>query len=515
MRRWSGWGEETVRYPLAETARRFLEGRLGPASPPREAAIAEVVARVPHSKLPRHPLISSDPEQRVRHAAGQSLPDWIALRSGTIAAFPDGVAHPTSSDDVRDLLRFAGETGAAVIPYGGGTSVVGHLSVERRPVISVDLSRMNRLLELDEESLLATFQAGARGPDIEATLGKRGYTLGHYPQSFEYSSLGGWVVTRSVGQYSLHYGRIEELFAGGRVEAPAGTLVMPPFPGSAAGPDLRQVVLGSEGRLGILTEAIVRVRRQPDEEFRAVFFPDFAHGVEAVRDLVRSDRPLLMLRLSTSEETTATLELSGRAGIVSLLERWLRVRGSGPERCMLIAGVADRRAVRDLLRMARKHRGVHMGRPLAAEWVRHRFRTPYLRNTLWEIGYAVDTLETAAVWARVPQVMAAVERALRETPGAYAFTHISHPYPTGANVYATCLFRVTTAQETLERWQALKGAASRAIVASGGTISHQHGVGTDHREYLEAEKGPLGIEALRALAHVFDPAGIMNPGKMV
>ncbi len=282
MRRWNGWGEESVRCPVAEPARRFLESRLGPGIRPTDAALEDVTRRIPSSRLPPHPLISTDAETRVRHALGQSLPDWIALRSGRIAAFPDGVAFPTNSGQVRELLAYAAGAGARVIPYGGGSSVVGHLTVlpEFGPALSVDLCRMNRLLALDEESGLATFQAGVRGPDLEAALRARGFTLGHFPQSFEHSTLGGWVATRSAGQFSLGLGRIEDLFAGGLLETPAGPLVLPPFPASAAGPDLRQVVLGSEGRLGILTEAVVRVRRVPRRErFLAVFFPDLAHAV--------------------------------------------------------------------------------------------------------------------------------------------------------------------------------------------------------------------------------------------
>ncbi|WP_324668041.1 FAD-binding oxidoreductase [Geochorda subterranea] len=529
MRRWNGWGDEGVTYPVPAGAWDFLEAMLGPGMTPRDATLPEVVSRVPPSRLPPHPLVSTDPEQRVRHALGQSLPDWIAARSGRVPAFPDGVAFPSTHEEVRELIRYAEAAGARLIPYGGGTSVVGHLAVlpGADPVLSVDLGRMSQLVDFDARSHLATFGAGVKGPDLEACLRARGFTLGHFPQSFEYSTLGGWVATRSAGQQSLGYGRIEDLFAGGRMEAPAGTLLLPPFPGSATGPDLRQAVLGSEGRLGILTEVTVRVRPLPQaEEFAAVFFPEFEHGLEAVREMVQSDVPLSMLRLSMPAETATSLVLAGHEKLMRLLERWLALRGAGSGKCMLILGVSGtrgrvRRALRQALAIAGSHRGVYAGRRFGHEWVKHRFRSPYLRNTLWEMGYAVDTLETAGTWTQVPRLIEAIEQALHggladQGEKVYVFTHLSHVYRHGSNVYTTYLFRLSPdPEENLRRWQVLKSAASRAIVACGGTISHQHGVGIDHLPYLEAEKGALGMDLLSALCRTLDPGGIMNPGKLV
>lgn len=529
MRRWNGWGDESVDHPVPERARRFLEAHLGEGIRPQDAALADVVHRVPRSRLPQHPLVTDSPEQRVRHALGQSVPDWITARSGDISAYPDGVAFPATSDEVRDILRFATRTGAHVIPYGGGTSVVGHLTVPSGdgPVLSVDMERCSRLVRLDESSGLATFEAGARGPVTEAFLRARGFTLGHFPQSFEYSTLGGWIATRSVGQFSLRYGRIENLFAGGRLEAPAGTFTLPPVPASAAGPDLRHVILGSEGRLGILTEATVRVSRLPETEaVVGAFFPNMVAGLDALREMTQTALPLAMLRLSSPEETATTLLLAGRERLVGLLERWLALRGVGEGKCLLLLGAAGRKplvnsAIREALAVARAHRGVYAGAALGRAWLRHRFRTPYLRNSLWDLGYAVDTVETAAPWNRIPPLIAAVEQALRRAledigERVIVFTHLSHPYRDGSNLYTTVIFRLSEdPKESLRRWQVLKTAVSRAIVAGGGTISHQHGVGIDHRAYLEAESGPLGKQMIRSLCGVLDPDGIMNPGKLV
>jgi alkyldihydroxyacetonephosphate synthase len=529
MRRWNGWGDETIDDHLPEGARHFLEELVGPGTPPHDATLGEVLATVPASRLPDHPLVSTGAAGRVRHARGQSLPDWIALRSGLIPAFPDGVAYPTSDEEVRTLLAYAAETGTRLIPYGGGTSVVGHVNALTgdRPTLTVDMSRLSRLRRFDKVSGLATFGAGVMGPDLEAQLRARHCTLGHFPQSFELSTLGGWIVTRSSGQQSLGYGRIEQLFAGGRLESPGGTLVLAPHPASAAGPDLREVVLGSEGRLGILTEATVRVAPLPEmEAFHAVFFPDFEAGCAASRDMMQARLPLSMLRLSTAVETETTLALAGHERLIGMLERLVALRGVGEGKCMLMIGATGREAVaktgrKEALGIAGDHGGVHVGQTFGREWHKSRFRTPYLRNTLWEMGYAIDTLETATDWANVPAMLAAIEGALRpgleaEGERVHVFSHLSHLYPYGSSIYTTYLYRVAADPgETLRRWQVLKTAASRAIVAHGGTISHQHGVGTDHLPYMPEEKGPLGMAAIRDLVERFDPSGIMNPGKLV
>jgi alkyldihydroxyacetonephosphate synthase len=529
MRRWNGWGDDTVIYPIPVSAAGFLGKLVGPSAPPHDISFEKVMSGVPASRLPPHPLVSTDPGERVRHARGQSLPDWIALRSGRISALPDGVAYPETDDQVRDLILYAQEVGAKVIPYGGGTSVLGHINPlpGNAPVLTVDLKRLSRLLRLDETSGLATFGAGIAGPDLEAHLRARGYTLGHFPQSFEYSTLGGWVSTRSIGQQSLRYGRIENLFAGGRLEAPGGTLEIPVFPASAAGPDVREMVLGSEGRLGILTRITVRVTHlQQRQDFHCAFFPDFERSRTAARRILQAGLPLSMMRLSTATETKTTLALSGHERLIRAQELMLSVRGVKDEKCMLLFGITGsnalvRMARKEVLGIARKHGGVHVGRIFGKQWYKSRFRTPYLRNTLWEIGYAVDTLETATDWAKVPKMIEAIESALRTGLAdigerIHVFTHLSHLYPYGSSIYTTYLFRIAPdSQETLRRWQVLKTIASQAILANGGTISHQHGVGEDHKPYLAAEKGPLGMAAISDLCDRFDPTGIMNPGKLI
>ena len=518
MRRWNGWGDPAIALPLPEEGLRTIQQVLGAGEKIEDAPYDRALASVPASRLASRPPIETDSAARLAHARGQSLPDWIALRSGRIGIFPDGVAHPQSDEDVRALLDLASREDAHLIPYGGGTSVVGHVNplLGDRPILTVDLRRMNRLLALDEVSRLATFEAGASGPQVEAQLAERGFTLGHFPQSFEYSTLGGWIATRSCGQQSLFYGRIEDLFAGGRLETPIGPLELPPFPASAAGPDLRQLALGSEGRLGIITRAVVRVRRRPAvERFSAVFFHSWDEGLQAVRRAVQSGLPASMLRLSDAVETETTFQLAGHPAMVKWAKRGLATLGYGSGPCLLIIGATDHR-LRPLALG-----GLPAGRPIGEMWRRSRFRSPYLRNSLWEAGVALDTVETAVPWAEVEPCADAIVTALRSgLQGAgervLAFAHLSHVYADGASVYATYLFRRTAdPDETLERWRRLKEAATRALLSHGGTISHQHGVGSDHAPFLSQEKGLAGMAALAAACRALDPDGLMNPGKLL
>jgi alkyldihydroxyacetonephosphate synthase len=529
MRRWNGWGDDAVIYSLPANATIFLEHQVGKSHKPKDVNLDQVVSQVPKTRLPKQPLVSTDPLTRLLHARGQSFPDWVELRSGLINSFPDGVSYPISNEDVISLIQYAHKSGIHIIPYGGGTSVVGHIDPikSKAPILTIDMSRMNRLINLDAGSLMATFGAGVSGPDLEAQLRAQGFTLGHFPQSFEYSTLGGWVATRSCGQQSLCYGRIEKLFAGGRMETPLGELVLPAFPASAAGPDLRELVLGSEGRLGILTQAQVRISHLPErEDFHAVFLPDFQHGIEAVQQILSSGLSLCMLRLSTAKETTTTLAMAGHENLIGALERLLTIRGLGDDKCMLLLGFSGKSVMvrtnrSEALNITGKYGGIHVGKTFGEQWHKNRFRTPYLRNSLWEMGYGVDTLESATDWGNTPRMVEQIESSLRDAMSGigdrvHIFTHLSHVYPFGSSIYTTYLFRLAAnADETITRWQAMKTAASQAIVSSGGTISHQHGVGLDHLSYLAAEKGTLGMAAIASLCRQFDPKGIMNPGKLV
>ncbi len=529
MRRWNGWGDEATDYPLKPSAQRFLADMIGTGYRLADAALADVMAKVPASRLPQHALIVTEAETRLRHARGQSLPDWLALRSGEFGIFPDGVAFPEKDAQVRELLQFALQNDIKVIPYGGGSSVVGHINplASDRPVLTISLANMNRLLHLDRQSQLASFGAGTPGPLVESQLKPMGYMLGHFPQSWELSTIGGWVASRSSGQQSLRYGRIEQLFAGGHIETPTGTLEIPTIPASSAGPDIREMILGSEGRMGIITEVKVRVTPLPEQEdFHVVFFPNWEEATAAVRTLVQRRIPLSMMRLSNARETWTQLQLAGHPTAIGILEKYLSVRGASSEKCMFTFGLTGSKAfckmAMELAKpVIKEYSGIHTGTFLGKKWQETRFRSPYLRHGLWDKGYAVDTLETAVDWNNVTSTLDAIEHALQTAldnlgEKVHVFTHLSHLYTQGSSIYTTYVFRCADSYaETLQRWQQLKTAASQQIVQHGGTISHQHGVGIDHAPYLAAEKGELGIAAIKALCRQFDPAGIMNPGKLL
>jgi len=530
MQRWNGWGYPSVSMDLPHQAHALLCDAIGEGVPQDDYPLADLIQKISTSHIPHHPLISLDPEKRIRHAHGHSLPDWVALRRGTLTRVPDGVAFPDTIEDINELLRLARQHRFVVIPYGGGTSVLGQLTVPdvKRPVLSVSLHHLNRLVDLDTRSMLATFETGVKGPDLEAQLRAHNFTLGHYPQSFEFSTLGGWVATRACGQESTYYGRMDELFAGANLLTPRGPLTLHPYPASAAGPDLRHLVLGSEGRMGIITTATVKISPLPEKSvIYGIFFPSWEGGVEAVRELAGSHLPLSMMRLSNPRETRTNLKMAGRETQMSFLNRYLQLRKiSADSACMCLIGfIGSRRVVaaarRDADVVINKNHGVSIGRTMGEIWRKNRLRTPYLRNSLWNLGYAVDTVETAVTWNRTTSLMQAVETALSDgltslNERVHVFSHLSSSYPTGSNVYTTFIFRLAdTPEEIYYRWKILKEEASIAIVKSGGTISHQHGVGIDHKPYLEHDKGQLGIEALRHIFSFIDPDDRMNPTKMV
>ncbi|MBN7769129.1 FAD-binding oxidoreductase [Marinobacter daepoensis] len=529
MRRWNGWGDDQFSLELPEQGQSFLSERIGAATPLQDTTLASVCASVPESRLPADAsvddLIDRTPETRVRHARGQSLADWLAMRSGEIGEFPDGVAFPKTNTDVRTLLHFAQEQDVHLIPYGGGTSVAGHINPvdQGKPVLTVSLASLNRMIDLDRESQVATFGAGTPGPLVESQLRAQGYTLGHFPQSFELSTIGGWVASRSSGQQSLRYGRIEQLFAGGRIETLQGTLNLPTIPASSAGPDIREMILGSEGRLGMITEVKARVSQLPEQEsFHVVFFPNWNDARTAARRLVQNRVQLSMLRLSNAIETETQLALAGHPRLIGLLERFLAFRGADEGKCMMTFGVTGTRpqcraALAEARKICASQQGVYTGTKLGAKWAEKRFTMPYLREALWHMGYAVDTLETATDWDNVDNLLNSMETNLREgladrNERTHVFTHLSHFYGQGCSIYTTYVFRVAdTYEETLSRWQHLKNTTSELIVQNRGTISHQHGVGKDHAPFLPVEKGELGMRAIRSLTDSFDPDQRLNP----
>ncbi|MFD7153334.1 FAD-binding oxidoreductase [Kribbella sp. NPDC059898] len=446
---------------------------------------------------PQH--VTTEWEIRWSHTRGYSTTDLLRFRAADTTDVPDAVVFPASHDEVQAILEGAADHNLAVVPYSGGTSVVGGLAPTRR-FVTLDLRRLDQLTDLDEISRTATLQAGVRGPAAEALLAERGYTLGHFPQSYEGASIGGYAAARSSGQSSAGYGRFDQMVVGLTVATPRGTIELGRAPMSAAGPDLRQLFLGSEGAFGVITSVVVRIRPRPTERhFEGWKFDTFDAGLTAVRRLAQ-DGPLpTVLRLSDEVETAVNLAdpdvLGGSAGGVLAI-----IGFDGPYN----------QATADVLAAAG---GTNLGEGPGETWRVGRYRAPYLRDPLLDEGALVETLETAAFWSRIPALKAAVTEALvgaLPTTPPLVLCHISHVYETGASLYFTVVCAQT--DDPITQWRTAKSTANQAIAAAGGTISHHHGVGTDHRDAYVAEIGPLATEALQAVKQTLDPDHIMNPG---
>jgi alkyldihydroxyacetonephosphate synthase len=531
--KWWGWGEEGRRLELSNGALAMLRSELGEAEPSPRVGLEEVAMPEPRplpaaltAALDERSILTSH-EHRVRRAAGRGYPDLVRLRTGRLEAAPDAVVLPADEAQVTAVLDACSRAGVAVVPFGGGTSVVGGVEPLAGPhsaVICLDLHRL-RGVDVDRRSLTATLGPGLRGPEAEAALGAVGLTTGHFPQSFEQATVGGFAATRSAGQASSGYGRFDDIVTAVRMVTPAGVLSTRQTPHTAAGPSLRELAIGSEGTLGVITSVTVRVRTSPAERrYEGFMAPDFQAGVEALRELAHHDALPDVARLSDSSETRVSLAMAGTEGVARVaLSAYLRARRrtSG---CLVIAGwegepeaVARRRAL--TLRILRTAGAASLGQRPGRSWEHGRFNGPYLRDELMDHGYLIETLETSHTWSRLGELYAGVEAALRRSLEAggtppIVMCHVSHVYRDGASLYFTFIARGRPGAE-IEQWREAKQAACEAIVAAEGTITHHHAVGVDHAPYMEAEVSAVGVEALRALKERLDPAGVMNPGKLI
>jgi alkyldihydroxyacetonephosphate synthase len=527
---WWGWGDPERRLDLPATAVAALREELGvePGDAVEPVPLADL--SLPEARPLPEPVRAAagdaldGEEERLRRAAGRSYPDLVRLRTGRLETAPDAVLRPPSEHAVEAALGACAAEGVAVVPYGGGTSVVGGLDAVRdgnATVVSLDLG-MLRSVDLDARSLTARLGPGLSGPEAEAALAARGATLGHFPQSFEQATIGGFAATRSAGQASSGYGRFDELVTAIELCAPAGRLRTLEIPHTAAGPSLRELVLGSEGTIGVITEVSCRVRPAPAaRHYEGWMAEDFEAGREIVRDLAQRQEAPDVLRLSDEEETRVTLQLAGTEGLRKrALDAYLSLRRRDGG-CLIICGwEGERGSVRRRRSLAQSRLrlggAVTLGSSPGRAWDRNRYGGPYLRDELMNLGVLVETLETAHTWSRLDELYRGVAAALRGALGARSIVmcHVSHAYADGASLYFTFLTRARRGEE-LEQWREAKTAACEAIVAAEGTITHHHAVGRDHAPYMRAEVGELGLEALRAVKERLDPAGIMNPGKLL
>jgi alkyldihydroxyacetonephosphate synthase len=548
--KWWGWGHEGVEFthadkpelaPFIQKVLR-LDVRRVTAPAPSFAALRIADSRLTEplrGELEEHlgrDHVSTDALDRVVHGRGKSLRDLIRQRRGDLPRIPDVVVRPGNEEQVSAVMQAAVDHDAVVIAFGGGSSISGSLEPqpgETRPVISVDLSRLDAVLEVDRASGLARIQAGVLGPALEDQLRAHGLTLGHVPDSFTHSTLGGWIATRSSGMQSDRYGDIADLTKGLRVITPTGILMVRPIPSMSAGPSIREMILGSEGRLGIITEATMQVRPLPEQRtILGYLFPRFVDGLAAMEEIAHSECSVSVTRVSDAAETQFSfamrkpptlLERAQSAALRLYLKR--RLGWDVGQVCLSFIGyegsgrhvTAQRRAVGQIVK---RHGGLCIGSGPGALYDQKKFDTPYIRDFLLDRGAAGDVSETAMPWSRLSPVYDAVTTAAYGAFGSlgvdgYLMCHLSHSYHAGACLYFTFAFGSGADEDMLAQYGVVKSAIQQSFVDSGATLSHHHAVGTEHAQWLEQDISPPGVAMLKALFDGTDPEGRLNPGKIV
>jgi alkyldihydroxyacetonephosphate synthase len=548
--KWWGWGLDGVSFHHEDkpALRPFVLEAVGlDLDVPAEPMISFDDLAVPDSRIGDELLgaltaavgeahTTTDGMERVVHTYGKSLRDLLRVRAGDLPRVPDVVVYPADEGEVRQVVDLAVEADAVIIPFGGGSNISGSLEPpadEARPVISLDLGRLDRLLEVDEGSGLARIQAGTLGPDVERQLGDRGWTLGHFPDSFTHSTIGGWAATRSSGMQSDKYGDIADIVSGVRVVRPGKMLVVRPVPSASTGPSVREMVLGSEGRLGVITEVTVQVHRIP--EHRVVLgylFPSWKSGLSAMREISISEATPSITRVSDAHETgfsfatrkkTEGFSISGTAskGLMAVLEK----RGWDLDQaCLSFVGfegskghVSDQKAI--VRKIIRSHGGIVLGKGPGELYDQKKFDTPYIRDYLLDRGAAADVSETAAPWSRLQQVYDDVTAAANSAYDelgvkGWIMCHLSHSYHSGACLYFTFAFP-HGGDVALKQYQTVKNAIQQSFIDAGGTLSHHHAVGTEHSAWLEQDISPAGVELVSGLLGAADPRANFNPGKIL
>lgn len=531
---WSRWGRTGEGEPLPAERRALIKQVLGAESEGAPIVPLDQM-KLPPTQLSDKQLadlasvvgsehVESDDAARLIHSIGRSTMDLLRARSGEVSAAPDAIVLPGSHEEVEALLTTCSEQKIAVVPFGGGSSVVGGLDAiagDCAAVISLDLRRLDRMINFDPVSQTATLEAGLRGPEAEALLAAHGFILGHYPQSFPYATIGGFAATRSSGQASAGYGRFDSMVVALKVATPTGTLELGRSPMNAAGPDLRQLMLGSEGIFGVITEVTMHVVPRPAaRRYEAFRLPNFASGIDAVRRLKQEDALPTVLRLSDELETFITGGQSSAPG--EAIEGDVSVETEPEGGCLLLAGfegseahVADTRA--RAAAILAEAGAAELGPAIGEGWLAHRFDAPYLRDQLLDAGILTETFETVTDWSSLTalyeELKSAAAEALAGVGNALVWCHVSHVYATGASLYFTVA--APLGEDPEQRWATAKRAVSAKIAEAGASITHHHAVGADHAPWMLDEVGEVGLEALRAVKHRLDPNGIMNPGKLL
>jgi len=547
--KWYGWGREDIAFSHEDK----------PSLAPFVADVVGVDLDAPSAQIPdlagldvpapRHPAaladalvgavgadqVHTDDLDRVVHTYGKSLRDLVRARAGIFGRVPDLVVYPADEAQIAAVLAAALAADAVIIPFGGGSNIVGSLEApvdEPRPVVSVDLGRLDRVLEVDAEARLARIQAGVLGPEMERQLNELGWTMGHFPDSFSHSTLGGWIATRSSGMQSDVYGDIGQITKAVRVVSPGGVIATRAVPSQSTGPSVLQMVLGSEGRLGIITEATVQVHRLPAKRVvLGYFFPSFDAGVTAMREIAESEAAPIITRVSDARETRfsfATRRAShGLSGLVSAgLKRYLSARGWDLDQmCLSFIGyegsplhVANQKAA--VAAVVKRNGGIGVGTGPGTLYDQKKFDTPYIRDFLLDRGALADVSETATSWSRLLPLYRAVVADAEKAFAAvgvqgWIMCHLSHSYHSGACLYFTFAFAPAPGTEPVPQYDTVKSAVQQAFLDNGGTLSHHHAVGREHARWLAEDISPAGAEVLAALFAGVDPGRNLNPGAIL
>lgn len=535
--KWWGWGLENKTYGLKRNKKilGYLQEELNLDLKEHSAPKLEDI-QLPQINISQEVVaemsmftkVYIDKYERLTHCMGKGYKDLVRIRRGEISKAPEIIAYPENCKELEKILSYAKEKKLRIIPFGGGTSVVGGVETTCKGTICVDMKKLNKVLSIDKTSHTAKVQAGILGPELEEKLNQEGFTLGHFPQSFEYSTLGGWIATRAAGQNSTKYGKIEDMIEALTMHYPGGKITTKTTPASASGPDIKQLLIGSEGTLGVITDAVIRLHQLPESKHYCGFIlKSFEEGIESLRKIIQNEITPAVTRLSDAEETMAMMKLGSseknflETMIKDALKFYLKKKGYDAKACMLILGFeGPKDKVRlDFKKSKKTIKGLYLGRSPGEQWLKKRFELPYLRDEMLDLGILVDTLESATNWNNITRLYSKTKEAIEQAINSYNVkgfvqTHISHCYTEGASLYCTFVAKEIKGKE-IEQWTAIKRKATQAILENGGTISHHHGIGLEHADWTEEEHGKKGIELLKKMKECLDPDNILNPGKLM
>lgn len=549
--KWWGWGNKDITFDMQSKPALWpyikksagIDNRLSDITHPAvkleaislpEANINENFILLIKSLLKPNQL-SFDNYQRILHAYGKSLRDLWRIRNGIIDSAPDCVCYPESEGEVQALIAAAHEHNVIVIPFGGGSNIAGCLEArdnQKRMVVSLDMQRMNQVIEVNHHSMIARIQAGAMGPELEAQLNTKGMTLGHFPDSFEYSSLGGWIATRSAGMKSDKYGKIEDMVISLRVVTPSGTISTRTVPKASNGIDVNHVCIGSEGILGVITEVTMQIHPLPEYNiFYGYLFPDFESGIAALYECTLQNCLPAMTRLNDAEKTALSFAYKSKSSwLKQLLTQGMLLylkkikKFDLDKACVLLVGFEGNkknfyRQRKEVHAIYKRFGGFNLGKGPGRSFEKGKYDFPYLRDFVMDYGVTADVSETSTVWSNLVPLYAktrtAILNAIAETGSKpWCTCHISHSYRTGASLYFTFAFKQQPGTE-LQQYLHVKHAAENAFMQHGGTLSHHHAVGYEHMPWIEEELSAVGVKAIQGIKNMLDPKGIMNPGKIV